>query len=271
VIESEHPYSRPSHQSQTVSFDDDVKLILLHFDHRCSTLQGEDKLTLSMMDDDGKKKRVCSFSAKKWPSDTVVIPGNKLVLEFDTASNYGGGVIADEAVKCFGFRCIVQGRSVPKQLDTLQSLESEMVMIASAASVYLAQQHRAGSGSAAGEGLSELAPARFHKKCKGRNVQISGDGTVATRTTSYNLGVVMSEAPLRAVNGEKTFQLKMTRHGENDWAGSLAVGLVIVKDPESASTQVGQCLILHVRGAACVVEQPRTPSHTKLQLWHTPC
>lgn len=159
---------------------------------------------------------------------------------------------------------------------------------------HLSFQRKTSTGSGADEGLPELAPARFHKKCKGKNIQvrwygghsvvpyyvaplcdvcvlkldlmyslplrtlaasahkqlrcrasdalhcakISGDGTIATRTASYNMGVVMSEAPLRVVNGEKTFQLKMTRHGENDWAGSLAVGIVVVKDPDNSSTQV---------------------------------
>eukprot|EP00035_Acanthoeca_spectabilis_P008123 m.148788 g.148788 ORF g.148788 m.148788 type:complete len:4349 (-) comp14220_c3_seq1:875-13921(-) len=236
LVESDHPYSRPSRKCQTVKFGESVKLILLHFDHRCSTLQPEDRLTLSMMNDAGEKSLICSFSANTWPSETVVIPGNELVLEFSTASNYAGGEIADEATRCFGFRCIVQGRTISVNSDHLHILENEMVMIAAAASVQLASQSKS-TAHAAKDGLAELAPARFHKKCKGRNISISSDGTVATRTDSYNHGVVISESPLRVVNREKFFQMKMTRHGENDWAGSLAVGIVCVKDPDNSVTQ----------------------------------
>ena len=82
---------------------------------------------------------------------------------------------------------------------------------------------------------SQAVPVVIHPSPR---VKISEDGTTATRTDSWNCGLVISEYPLCIVNGEKTFQVKIVRHGtSNHWAGSVQVGIVIV-DPNDSSTQV---------------------------------
>lgn len=77
----------------------------------------------------------------------------------------------------------------------------------------------------------------FNLYC-GKNILLSEDNTVATRTTSYNYGIVFSNFPLEP---DKLYEMKITKWSPS-FAGSLSVGVTTVQPKKVTLPPTISCL-----------------------------
>ncbi|EFA75279.1 RING zinc finger-containing protein [Heterostelium album PN500] len=86
-MESSHPYEECTKQTNVVEFPADIKWMTIQFDSRSVTTQSSDRLFI-WLNGEYKTPLVRSgFSEKEFPSTTFIVPGNKLIFDFQSASN----------------------------------------------------------------------------------------------------------------------------------------------------------------------------------------
>eukprot|EP00041_Stephanoeca_diplocostata_P039503 m.1633318 g.1633318 ORF g.1633318 m.1633318 type:complete len:4716 (+) comp25407_c0_seq2:166-14313(+) len=247
MMETTHPYSRPTRDMRSLDMGPDVHYVTLQFDPRCSTLQPEDYIVVSVPADSGAtnsesqtKLLQCSGSSHQWPTqEAIVIPGSKVNFEFCTASKYVEGDIDKEKEKAFGYRCIATGYTMDKDgTDAISTLESDLVMLSTTCCAKLLQfeaSSRSAQSARATKPSQATVPLKWSSRNKSKHIELSNDDTVATRTSSYQYGVCVTDAPLTISDGN-SFKIKLTRYGESDWAGSLAIGLLSHQNVSSGTS-----------------------------------
>lgn len=85
--------------------------------------------------------------------------------------------------------------------------------------------------------ISTLFHSCFNLYC-GKNIVLSEDNTVATRTASYNYGIVFSNFPLEP---DKLYEMKITKWSAS-FAGSLSVGVTTVQPKKITLPPTISCL-----------------------------
>ena len=258
VAESKHPYEIASRDRSVIHFPAEVKWCVVEFDPRSCTAQCEDRLILSVYKgSETNSIRIGEFSQQEgWPSQAMLVPGNGVVLEMNTSSNYIEGDDPSDLSKHYGFKCVVMGyHCVPNQ-SCLQSLECEFahlfgVCAAKLLTVPPPENTNNDEEYSVPQDNASLSRLTFASNPIGSNVCLNSDKSVATREKSYNSGCVVSSGPIASVGGTRSFTLKLTRHGESNWAGSICIGVCtadLVKPSDGSAEQLASTAALCASG-----------------------
>eukprot|EP01133_Synstelium_polycarpum_P011629 gene11629-13579_t len=86
-MESVHPYEECAKSTNVVTFPDRVKWMTIQFDPRSLTSQESDRLFLWTNAEYVTPISKNGYSEKNFPATTILVPGNKIIFDFQTASN----------------------------------------------------------------------------------------------------------------------------------------------------------------------------------------
>ncbi|EGG19598.1 RING zinc finger-containing protein [Cavenderia fasciculata] len=112
-MESSHPYEECLKQTNVVEFPKTVKWMVIQFDQRSLTASESDRLIVWTKDDFSASVE-CSetpvgFSKKAFPKLSLLVPGNRLIFDFQTASVPNNNGAAVNVVQRYGYACNVYG------------------------------------------------------------------------------------------------------------------------------------------------------------------
>ena len=113
IIESPHPYDGTQVNSYKITFPKAIEFMVLQFDTRCATSQKEDYLEIF----GGEKctdRLFEKYKLKEWPQSVLMIPGNRIQINFNTVTNFNDNVALDSR---WGFKVIVTGYSTPNSVS----------------------------------------------------------------------------------------------------------------------------------------------------------
>eukprot|EP00047_Mylnosiga_fluctuans_P000811 m.202671 g.202671 ORF g.202671 m.202671 type:complete len:4234 (-) comp10109_c2_seq9:387-13088(-) len=136
VVESGHPYEVAARDRKVVSFNADVKWMVVSFDPRCVTVQREDEVNLFLGDKDPVLVHTY-FAKDSWPTRPIVLPGNKLVFELSTASSYVDRDNREDLTTHFGYKATVFGYAFDNHVHPLRLLERELAFVGGQCASYL--------------------------------------------------------------------------------------------------------------------------------------
>lgn len=173
ILESDHPYKGTSIYSYKVEFPSTVQWMSLEFDPQCGTAQPEDclKILIPAVRENSKdqqtKMKIQKHQSKNdkdvrtsneqimikkfntengWSTNAIIVPGNKITLSLETASNY----LADHKLNRYGFKCIMIGYenidSSKSFINSLINLESEFTYLGGMCSANLMRKDLVFSG-----------------------------------------------------------------------------------------------------------------------------
>ena len=136
VVESSHPYREATRDQFNVQFGDDVSFLLLQFDEKCCTSQEEDFLQLHtplgpiFSRFSGPPRGQIEDSEVNWPPAAVLVPGNAVQFDFQTASDYAE---RKKPLLRYGFRCTVKGLNGQSSadFDWLRTVEAQVAYLSS--------------------------------------------------------------------------------------------------------------------------------------------
>ena len=268
IAESDHPYASATRDRKVISLGSGVRWMVVQFDPRCCTVQPEDRLEFSVFRGSENKKTAIgkySGSSNGWPLDAMLLPGNGLILEMNTATCYVEGDDPANLAKHFGFRCLVTGYTWRPPPSALRSLENEFVhLFGICISRLLTPTGPTGAYGRGGDGSNRLGGRGQHGPLltfqngepKGGQITISKGGAIATRKGSYHDACCVSSAPMAAVvdpeAGQcKTYTFRMLRYGESDWAGSICFGVctaAMATRPSKLGSSAAACTFPKTRG-----------------------
>ncbi|GAM20883.1 hypothetical protein SAMD00019534_040580 [Acytostelium subglobosum LB1] len=128
-MESSHPYEECAKQTNIVEFPKSVKWMVIQFDPRSITSQQTDKLQIWLNGEYNSTITKNGFSMKNYPATAFIVPGNRLIFDFQTASNP-----QNIAIDRFGYMANITGYEVIDMDDDypLSKLERQV-------SFYIAQ------------------------------------------------------------------------------------------------------------------------------------
>lgn len=257
VIESEHPYLPAVSQSWDLEFAADVAWLVVEFDAKCVTAQSEDRVSLYFDADLRQKVGNDYFGTKgedgSWPTGPIVVPGHRLTVVFQTATDYGN---RPEDAK-FGLRAVVTAHKPVAALGgpgsgvagPLLSLECELSF---ALGVCLSQALCAGATAdnrkqaekkedaegKDGKGKGKKGKGKGKKKAVGAAGAGSGKWVTvpdAEFDPDWSSGVTFSEDNLflhANTNGHAVLNYGIS-------AGKIAYEVTIVKETHSQCTCLG--------------------------------
>eukprot|EP01132_Coremiostelium_polycephalum_P003999 gene3999-5001_t len=133
-LESAHPYGESTKLINKVTFPSNVKWMTIQFDSRSCTSQTSDRLLIYSDLEYKVPIKPDGFSKKSFPTSTILVPGNKLLFDFNTASAHG----PNGNIK-FGYACTVHGyENIPQDKNLpLSDLETQISFYIS---LYLSSQ-----------------------------------------------------------------------------------------------------------------------------------
>ena len=112
IIESPHPYDGTRVNSYKITFPKKIEFMVLQFDSRSATSQKEDYLEL-FAGDKYQARVFEKYTQKQWPKSVLMIPGNRLQINFNTVTNFNDNVPLDTR---WGFKVIITGYTAPKYI-----------------------------------------------------------------------------------------------------------------------------------------------------------
>eukprot|EP00048_Salpingoeca_helianthica_P002652 m.59241 g.59241 ORF g.59241 m.59241 type:complete len:2451 (-) comp12224_c2_seq1:694-8046(-) len=133
LVESAHPYEVAVRERRQVSFDEDVRWMLVTFDPRCATVQKEDSVRLYIPHpSDAAAEAVLLhtfWGREEWPLRPLLLPGRNLTIELSTASSYVERDNREDLSTHFGYAAHVYGMRFQPSAHPLFDLERELVFL----------------------------------------------------------------------------------------------------------------------------------------------
>ncbi|KRY47660.1 E3 ubiquitin-protein ligase rpm-1 [Trichinella britovi] len=147
VVESEHPYeSAAKVHCQLVEFDSQVEFLCVEFDPKCGTVQPQDSVQIYTKCSQGfypvlKCSGRCGSS--DWPRRVVILPGNQLLVLFETTNVSESTDPCSDNGGCskFGFRCSVHAIGFRIDSNNVEQwLNGELIQLCSYCSAVLIKE-----------------------------------------------------------------------------------------------------------------------------------
>ena len=261
VVESSHPYHAAECERKIIEFDKRVQVMSVDFDSRCVLAQAEDFVrfyvstseTNSSKTDEktsanisqvlGNNEEImggwrfftkCAFG--KWPKGVLLIPGNRLLIELNTASIYLKNIDLNDMSKFFGYKCNITGHLEVNE-NLFISLENGLTRIASQCiSLLLTPSCRKQTKKK----LQTTQPLTFASIPIGINIELKKAYFDAERKRgTSNGGTCISSQPLAPdANGTRSFVITLTEHNNCNRQGSLGCG--IMEEPDFSKKNLPQ-------------------------------
>ncbi len=135
------------------------------FDPRSVTVQREDQVNIFITLGEEQVLLHSYWGKEEWPTRPLLLPGNKLIFEFSTASSYVERDNREDVSTHYGYRALVHGYIATDVAHPLRLLERELAFLGGqCASMLLSGAPAAGGGCCGGGGGAVGAGAKDKDK-----------------------------------------------------------------------------------------------------------